>query len=267
MFALARLVVAMNPLRVNLFGPVEVHEGEMRLAPFATRHAKGLFAYLVLNRGRAHTREKLAGTFWAEKAEQAARRCLRTTIWRVRAVLEPKGVVPGTYLKAHDHAMEFTGGAGFWLDVSEFEDCLHRANGSTGERFDGESLRLLEQAVALYRGDLLEGIYDDWCLCEQQRLRLLLIGALESLIGKHASREAWAEALTWSRRLLEQDPLREHAHRDLMRFHFLTGDRPAALRQFDKLVELLEASFGISPTPETLALNDALRAGRLPTPA
>lgn len=251
----------MDPLRVKLFGPVEVHEGERRRAPFPTKHAKGLFAYLVLNRGRAHTREKLAGTFWAERPEPAARKCLRTTIWRVRSVLEPKGVVPGTYLKSQDHAMEFIGGADFQLDVAEFEDRVHRAN---GEASDVDSPRLLKEAVALYRGDLLEGIYDDWCVCEQQRLRLLLIEALESLTQNSANRGAWSEALGWSQRLLNHDPLREHAHRDLMRFQFLTGDRPAALRQFGKLVELLEEEFDVAPMPETIALNEAIRAGHLP---
>lgn len=254
----------MYPLRVRLFGPLEIHEGETRRAPFPTRQAKGLFAYLVLNRGRAHTREKLAGTFWAERPEKSARKCLRTTIWRVRAVLEPEGVVRGTYLNMRDHTLEFTGGADFRLDVAEFEECLQRANGSTGEDADVDSPRLLEKAVALYRGELLEGVYEDWCLCEQQRLRLLLIGALKNLTEHHASRGAWTEALGWSQRLLDHDPLREHAHRDLMRFQFLTGDRSAALRQFDKLVELLSGEFAVSPMPETIALNEAIRAGHLP---
>lgn len=253
----------MDPLHVRLFGPVEVYEGETRRPPFPTKQAKGLFAYLVLNRDSAHTREKLAGTFWAERPDRSARKCLRTTIWRVRAVLEPEGIVPGTYLKMRDHTMEFTGGADFRLDVAQFEDCLQRANGSSGEDSDVHSLRRLERAVALYRGDLLEGVYEDWCVCEQQRLRLLLIGALKSLIECHAKRGEWIEARGWSQRLLDYDPLREPAHRELMRFQFLTGDRPAALRQFDKLVELLNDEFEVSPMPETIALHEAIRAGHL----
>ncbi len=254
----------MHPLHVRLFGPVEVYQGETPRGPFPTKQAKGLFAYLVLHRGRAHTREKLAGTFWATRSERLARNCLRTTIWRVRAVLEPEGIAPGTYLKSRDHAMEFTGGSDFRLDVADFEDRLHRAEGTTATDSDPDSLRLLEEAVALYRGDLLEGVYDDWCVCEQQRLRLMLIDALENLTAYHANCGAWAAALEWSQRLLDRDPLREHAHRDLMRFQFLTGDRPAALRQFDKLVELLDEEFEVSPMPETIALNESIRAGHLP---
>jgi DNA-binding SARP family transcriptional activator len=254
----------MDPLHVRLFGPVEVHDGGTRRAPFPTRQAKGLFAYLVLNRGRAHTRERLAGTFWAARTEQSARKCLRTTIWRVRGVLEPEGVAPGTYLKSRDHAMEFTGGTDFRLDVAEFEDRVQRANGSAAEDRDTDSIRLLEEAVALYRGDLLEGVYDDWCVCEQQRLRLLLLGALTDLTQYHASRSEWSEAVRWSRRLLDLDPLREHAHRNVMRLQYLTGDRPAALRQFDQLSELLSREFGVAPMPETVALCEAIRAGHLP---
>lgn len=254
----------MDPLHVRLFGPVEVHAGPTRRGPFPTRQAKGLFAYLVLNRGRAHTREKLAGTFWAARPDGSARKCLRTTIWRVRAVLEPEGVAPGTYLKARDHTMEFDGGPDFRLDVAEFEDRVERAGGSTVEGAEADSPQLLEEAVALYRGGLLEGVYEDWCVCEQQRLRLMFLGALRSLVWHHADRGAWAEALGWSRRLLDLDPFREQAHRDLMRFHFLTGDRPAALRQFGTLVELLRAEFEVPPMPETIALHQAIRTGRLP---
>ncbi|MDX1578338.1 MAG: hypothetical protein R3266_07625, partial [Gemmatimonadota bacterium] len=141
-------------LRVKLFGPVEVREGAVRRGPFPTRKAKGLFAYLVLNRSRAHTREKLAGTFWSDKSERAARSCLRTALWRVRGVLEPDGVSPGTYLRKRDHTLQFTAGPDFELDVAQFEDRVRRAD-VTGDEAEHEPLRRLQEAVELYRGDLL----------------------------------------------------------------------------------------------------------------
>ena len=52
-----------------------------------------------------------------------------------------------------------------------------------------------------------------------------------------------------------------------MRFCVLTGDRPAALRQYDLLVELLEDEFGVGPMPETVALHRSIQDGRLPDAA
>jgi predicted ATPase len=55
-------------------------------------------------------------------------------------------------------------------------------------------------------------------------------------------------------RALELDPLDEECHRLLMRLHFQSGNRSAALMQYERCRRLLQTELKISPAPETEAL-------------
>ena len=121
----------------------------------------------------------------------------------------------------------------------------------------------LQQAVALYRGDFLDGFYDDWVLSERYRLESLYCDALAGLM---AAREALGEheaVLAVALRLLEQDSLREDAHRAAMRAYCRLGQRQAALAQYGRCQQMLQAELGIEPMAETLALRRAIVEGRL----
>ncbi|HMD82155.1 MAG TPA: hypothetical protein VKE92_12645, partial [Anaerolineales bacterium] len=76
-------------LEVRLLGKFEIqHDGEPVI--ISSRIAQSLFAYLVLNAGTSHRREKLAGMFWPDATEEKARAYLRHELWRVRKALSTK---------------------------------------------------------------------------------------------------------------------------------------------------------------------------------
>ena len=250
-----------QPLRIHLFGGLNVYRGEQPLPGFPTQKSRGLFAFLALNHGRSHSRSTLVGRFWGDSPESVARKNLRTDIWRIRSVLEPQGVEPGSCLAVHQDEVALASGVDHWLDIHEFEDTLDEAG--TGEPCEAGA-RLLRHAVELYRGDLLEGVYDDWIIFERERLRLRYLDALERLIRHHDARGEWTQAAAYAQRLLASDPLREHVHRAVIRCHLALGDRAAALRQFDACVRLLRQELETEPSPETLALAAEARGGEPP---
>ncbi|MDQ7029938.1 MAG: BTAD domain-containing putative transcriptional regulator [Ardenticatenia bacterium] len=137
--------------------------------------------------------------------------------------------------------------------------------------------RLLElsEAVTLYRGDFLEDIYDDWALLERERLRELYLRALERLITLHKQQGNYEGALTYAQRLATADPLRETAHRELMRLYHLLGRDHAALEQYATLRQLLADELGLEPAAAaTTALYHEIGAAlknadvpHLPTPS
>ena len=144
--------------------------------------------------------------------------------------------------------------------MAEFEN-LTRIGPSPPNPSD--HISALQQAVALYRGDFLDGFYDDWVLSERYRLESLYCDALAGLM---AAREALGEheaVLAVALRLLEQDSLREDAHRAAMRAYCRLGQRQAALAQYGRCRQMLQAELGIEPMAETLALRQAIIEGRL----
>ena len=56
---------------------------------------------------------------------------------------------------------------------------------SDEEPLKSEQVAELEAAVKLYTGDLLEGLYTDWCLLERERFRLLYPDGLPISAGEH----------------------------------------------------------------------------------
>jgi DNA-binding SARP family transcriptional activator len=244
----------MTVLRIQLFGTVQVsHDGRAQDARLI--HAvQSLLAWLLLHRRKVHARESIAAIFWGERTESRARSCLSTALWRLRQVLEPEGVPRGTYLIAQPGFVGFNVASDYWLDVAAFEEGVGRhlpARGLAGRLSDWSDA---EDAVAEYRGDLLEGFYDDWALRERERLRTLYLESLGTLLRYHSETGAVDRALHCGRQILALDPLREDTHREMIRLHVKNGHRALALQQYESCRAVLEEELGIEPMEETRAL-------------
>ena len=77
-------------LEVRLLGGFELRQNGKSVA-IASRPAQSLFAYLILNAGTSHRREKLAGLLWPDSTEENARNYLRQGLWKLR---KPIGYIP-----------------------------------------------------------------------------------------------------------------------------------------------------------------------------
>ncbi|HZI89443.1 MAG TPA: bacterial transcriptional activator domain-containing protein, partial [Candidatus Polarisedimenticolia bacterium] len=145
-----------------------------------------------------------------------------------------------------------------WLDVEEFErTAVSRTLGGPSS----VDTRRLVQAIELYRGDLLQGWYQDWCLEERDRLRQIYLETLDALVAACEDDREWNAGVAYAGRALHADPARECTHRALMRIYCAQGDRASALRQYDRCVEALKTELGIGPDAETKELARAIRAG------
>jgi DNA-binding SARP family transcriptional activator len=247
-------------LTISCFGTLELRRGGRLLPPFPTRCSKLLFAYLILHRGRPQSRDVILGTLWGDEPEAAARKHLRTELWRLRGILEPPGIPRKTFLAVDSGEITLSRTGGWWLDVGEFEH-LAGAGLAAGDRLDSAGSASLREAVELYRGDFLEGIYETWALAERARLKSLYLDVLERLMRFYATCRNWSAAIAYGERLLRADPFLEHIHRELMRLHYVRGDRPAALRQYRACTEFLRDELAVEPMPETLRLFQQIVSG------
>lgn len=245
----------MDLLRIRLLGAVELSRGGVRLPAFPTQKSRCLFALLLLRRGRTCPRHVAMGSLWGDRSEAEARKALRTELWRMRGVLEPEGVAPGTYVRIQGDEIGFNWEAAYWLDVEELEVSIEAARSAAGAGSPAEAERHLAAGVGLYVGPLLDGHYEAWCLGEAERLRALYLRGLEMMVGVYRARQAWDLALRRGTELLRHDPLREHVHRDLMRCDYALGNRPGALRRYEEYRALLREELGIGPMRETRELH------------
>lgn len=128
----------------------------------------------------------------------------------------------------------------------------------------------LEQAAALYQGDLLAGfsldepLFEDWLRLERERLHELALEALARLLAHQSRSGAPDRAIPTAVRLLALDPLQEAVHRALMRLYLRLGRRGAALKQYQLCVSALERELGTEPEAETRQLYQDLLRRRAP---
>lgn len=245
---------------IRLFGKFAVQLGDETIEALPGRRTAELLGYLLVFRERPHHREVLAGTLWPESDTAQSRKYLRQGLWQLRTLDASAGEAVSLFHLDTDWVEVRC--ADCWLDVAELEEAFAPVRLMPGEEIGGEHAERLQRIVSLYRGDLLEGCYQDWCVYERERLKAMYIAVLEKLLGYCEAHGLPEEGLAYGQELLRRDPAHERAHWRLMRLLYLAGDRTGALRQFERCRAALYEELGVAPGGRILRLREQIRADR-----
>jgi DNA-binding SARP family transcriptional activator len=211
-------------LEIRLLGVPQISKRGVVSSALTSAKAQALLYYLAMT-GRAHTRVALASLLWGERADEEARSNLRKALQQLREHLD-------AYLVIERDTIQFRAAQAYWVDAVEFATQLTTARAAANPD-------QLQQALALYRGDFLEGFYvreapefETWMLAERARLRELMLQELDTLAMRYANQGDFPQAIAAARRLLELEPWREETHRQLMEWLAQNGQRSAALAHY-----------------------------------
>lgn len=250
----------MSSLRISLFVRFELCLDNCPAPGFEARKVQELFSYLLLYHKRPHNREMLAGLLWADTTTAQAKTYLRKAIWQLQGALAPIERAIGTpVLLVDPEWLQINTGPHLWFDVAELVEAYCRTEGADPQQLDAHSFALLRAAAELYRGDLLDGWYHDWCLFERERAQICYIALLRKLMQYCELHSLFGLGIDYGNAILRCDRAHEQAHVQLMRLYYLAGDRVAALRQYDRCVATLADELGIAPADSTTALFEQLR--------
>jgi DNA-binding SARP family transcriptional activator len=237
-------------LEIRVFGSLRLQDRETGAVRPLNGKVRDLFSYLLVAREVAHSREQLAGIFWADSDGEKARHCLNTTLWRLNRLLSSSGA--NNHLRIGAYNIGFNVASDCWIDVVEFETRCNWAEASGTMSAEQQAL-LYSQAVSFYDADLLTDCYEDWCVIERERLRCLYSRALKWLIAYHIARQEYPAAIEFARRALVCDPLYEEVHRQLIQIYLATGQPNDALRQYRACETIIRRELAQEPMPETQA--------------
>lgn len=238
-------------LKVQLFGSGSARNGLRTLEGFPGQQAGLLFCYILLNNSQPIARERLAAVFWEDYPTATARKYLRNTIWRMKQMLDESGGDSAKLLHITESHLTLNLTADIWVDVQQLENAIINTQKHKPEALSRVQVEELEQAAALYTGDLLEGNYEDWTLYERERLRLAYLSIRQKLMLHHGQFGRYEDALYHGEKILALDPVREKIHRQMMRLHALNGDRSAALAQYKRCKQILADELNLAPLSET----------------
>jgi DNA-binding SARP family transcriptional activator len=244
---------------IKLFGSgLAYYEGKS-IPGFPGQQHCILFYYLLLNRESPHTREQLASLFWPDSPSPVARKNLRNALWRLNQAFQAVGGSLEALVCIDGEYLSFAQKENYQTDIDTFETAIRCSQSASSQELEVDQARLLEEAVELYTGDLLEGVYEDWCTYEREHLRLAFLNMLIRLVDHHVSRGNYVRGLDYGQRILTLDPTREKIHRQIMLIHWLTGDREAALQQYRVCCKVLQTELGLKPMQETQHLYESIR--------
>lgn len=232
-------------LRIHLLGPPKV-EGADRALALPRRQVRALLFRLAA-RCQPVPRDELCYLFWADKPDTTARRNLRGLLTHLRSALP----APALLITSQD--VVGLDPDSVWSDTVLFERLCTSPKLST-------QVEALEQAVELYHGSFLAGFslpacpeYEIWATTERRTWEGLYLEALASLVEERTAQGEYAAAIAYAGRYLATDALAEDIHRRLIELYAASGDRSAALRQFEECLTVLERELGVDPLPETQA--------------
>jgi predicted ATPase/DNA-binding SARP family transcriptional activator len=251
----------MARLTVRLLGPFEARLEGVPVTGFASNKVRALLAYLAVEAHRSHLRQVLTGLLWPDRPERAARASLRSALSNLRRVIGDRDAHP-PFLHIARGAVQFNRDSDCWLDVAAFTALAETDRSTTS------AISRLAESVDLYRGPFFEGFYlkdsaafDDWCLVTRERLQRAALAALRRLAADCERRHDYELGCDYARRQVALEPWQEEAHRQLIRLLALSGQRSAALAQFEACRHTLAQELAVEPATETRALFERIRDG------
>jgi len=202
--------------------------------------AQRLLAFLALHE-RPLLRPYVAGTLWIDVSDDRAGASLRSSLWRLNRSGHRLVDATSTRLGL---------AAGIDVDVRSSLALARRLLDGTAPAEE------LDSAEASLNGEVLPDWYDDWLVFERERFRQLSLHALEVLSDRLLAAGRLGGALGAALAAVRGEPLRESAHRALIRVHLAEGNRAEALRQRELCRGLLRERLGAEPSPQ---LDELLR--------
>jgi DNA-binding SARP family transcriptional activator/tetratricopeptide (TPR) repeat protein len=230
---------------VRLFGQVALTVDGQVFALATPRKSLQVLAYLLLHRDAPVSRDYLAFLLWPDEEEGIARTRLRATLSDLLRVLpQPSGDFVGT----STDALWWNRDVDLWLDVDAFVDA-------------SRDVTRLEEAVALYRGELLPELYDEWLDSLRERFRNVYQAVLAQLVSQMRMRGDLTRAISAARMILEADPWREDIVRRIVALRYELGDAAGAIHEYRDFAGRLREEMGVDPMPETVAVAERVLKG------
>ncbi len=241
-------------LTINLLGAVEVYRDPAR--PFAadawkTKRSRDLLCFVASRRHRRTSKDAILDAFWPDAELSTAEKNFYPTMSLVRKALNSNQPVRQNFLVYRDGEYLLDPAFTYRIDLEEFDQLVAQGEAALRSRNQEAVTDAFERAVALYRGEFMQGSYDDWAEEQRSYYREQYVRLLETLAKAALKAEDWSRSLHYAQRILRDDPFREDVHAMLMRAHAALGNRVAVREQYEELRRLLREELGVEPTGET----------------
>ncbi|MDY0745766.1 BTAD domain-containing putative transcriptional regulator [Paucibacter sp. R3-3] len=244
------------PIRIEALGGFAVYRDDVQLVTEGKSPRKPLMllkAVIALGATREDRGveiDRLIDLLWSDEDAADPKSSFEVALSRLRKWL---GVEGG--LKISDGRLSLNPRL-IWCDVDRFERTCEALLRAAAPHGDATALpALITQLGSLYRGRLFGSAQlEPWSVLACETVSLRFSRAVRDAGMFLETRLRWADAIRLYEMSLVRDMLSEPIHRGVMRCYLTLGQRADAQRAFERCRAVLEAEFGLPPSPETLQL-------------
>ena len=230
-------------LTIQGFGRAHVKVGEklLTMSDWQTQSVRDLFFYF-LSMDKPMTKEQIGSVFWPEIEEPSRLKMrFKNDIYRLRRAVGSDIIMYENDLYSFNRASDYE------YDIETFEGLLFQTKLTKEPKIQ---IELLQKAVKLARGQLLEDIYGIWIEPERERINQQFLSALLELAVLLKNNNQAREALAIYQQVIDHDPTYETAYLLAMKLHMQLNDRVNALRLYDTYTEVMKHELDLPPSAE-----------------
>jgi DNA-binding SARP family transcriptional activator/tetratricopeptide (TPR) repeat protein len=245
-------------MRIELLGPVRAWRGEDELT-LGSAHRRAVLAVLATRANSVVSRAELIDAVWGEHAPASANGSIYTYVSGLRAALEPdrsrRSVAQVLVSAGSGYTLQL---AEDTVDADRFDALREQAKRCQAARDTAGARKALDEALALWHGDALDGIPGPFAASQRSRLAELRLTTLErraQVILDSGGHHALVDELS---ELTGEHPLREGLHGLLLLALYRSDRRADALKVFRELRTTTVETLGTEPGPALTALNEQI---------
>ncbi|MDT5122797.1 MAG: hypothetical protein QOC96_2279 [Acidobacteriota bacterium] len=245
---------SVTDLTINMLGPVEIFRDPARsfaADAWTTKRARDILCFIASRRHRRASKDTIIDTFWGEADFEAVEKNFHPTVSHIRKALNSNQPLKQNFLLYRDGDYQLSPNFSYSIDTEEFDRLVSEGETARRAREFERCINLYEAAISIYRGEFMQGTYDDWVEEQRTYYREQYLHLLEALAAVAQKTEDWTRSLHLAQQILRDDPFREDVHCMMMRALAGQGNRHAVKEQYETLRKLLQKELGVEPAAET----------------
>lgn len=230
--------------KIYFFGGLKIvdKKGKEISRKWRTAKIKSIFCYLIENKEKRIIKDILIDNFWHDHDVEKASTSLYNAIHFIRKVFfAPK---KGSFILTANKRYYVNPNYRIYVDTDEYNKRLDLAKEFEKAGKIDEQIKLYRQAAAVYRGEFLEGIYDNWSEEIRNYYNEKYKKVLSNLIDYYFNSDNYKECLGFCERMVEIDRFEEQAYFNMIKCYDKLGDKSAAKKQSQIYEDIHKSEYG-----------------------
>src|SRR5207247_1624606 len=143
-----------------------------RARPFAadawtTRRSRDILCFIASRPHHRAPKDTIVDTFWRDVDLETVEKNFHPTVSHIRKALNSNQLLKQNFLLYRDGDYQLNPQFSYRIDLEEFDQLISEGENARRAREFERSVAAYERALAVYRGEFMQGSYEPWV--EEQR--------------------------------------------------------------------------------------------------